>query len=158
LLLTPSGHAHTVSYSALRDQYMRTGEGFLCIYSITSRSSFNELNVFRDQILRVKESSGHSVGGGGHDDGSVPMVLVGNKCDLESKREVTTAEGDDLAKAFGCEHVEVSAKNGSNVEHSFFTLVREIQRRKDARDQTEAERLRRGRKRSMLKPQACALF
>ena len=54
----------------MRDQYMRTGEGFLCVYAITSRSSFDEISAFREQILRVK------------DEDHVPMVLVGNKCDL----------------------------------------------------------------------------
>ena len=42
-------------YSAMRDQYMRTGQGFLCVYSITSRSSFDEIASFREQILRVKD-------------------------------------------------------------------------------------------------------
>jgi GTPase KRas protein len=51
----------------MRDQYMRTGQGFLLVYSVTSRASFEEVNIFRDQIMRVKESS------------SVPLVLVGNK-------------------------------------------------------------------------------
>lgn len=39
----------------MRDQYMRTGQGFLCVYSITSRSSFDEIASFREQILRVKD-------------------------------------------------------------------------------------------------------
>ena len=34
-------------YSAMRDQYMRTGQGFLCTYAITSRSSFDEITAFR---------------------------------------------------------------------------------------------------------------
>merc|ERR1711935_1257800 len=63
-------------YSAMRDQYMRTGEGFLCVYSITSRGSFEEINDFRDQILRVKDAD------------EVPMILVGNKSDLASERQV----------------------------------------------------------------------
>jgi len=42
-------------FSAMRDQYMRTGQGFLCVYAITSRSSFEEISAFREQILRVKE-------------------------------------------------------------------------------------------------------
>merc|ERR1712072_1429183 len=62
-------------YSAMRDQYMRTGQGFLCTYAITSRSSFDEITSFREQILRVK------------DEDKVPMVLVGNKCDLEEERQ-----------------------------------------------------------------------
>src|SRR3989344_5549508 len=83
--------------SAMRNQYMRTGQGFLCIYSITSTSSFEELSVFREQILRVKEED------------RVPMVLVGNKCDLEDSRVVATSQGADLAKSFGCPFIESSA-------------------------------------------------
>ena len=63
----------------MRDQYMRTGEGFLLVYSITNRSSFEEIGNFREQILRVKDAE------------SVPMVLCGNKCDLEEDRQVSCA-------------------------------------------------------------------
>merc|ERR1719237_650426 len=42
-------------YSAMREQYMRTGEGFMCVYSVTSRNSFEEITNFRNQILRVKD-------------------------------------------------------------------------------------------------------
>lgn len=64
-------------YSAMREQYMRTGEGFLLVYSITSRQSFEEITTFQQQILRVKDRD------------YFPMVVVGNKCDLEGEREVT---------------------------------------------------------------------
>ena len=40
-------------YSAMRDQYMRTGQGFICVYAVTSRSAFDEITSFREQILRV---------------------------------------------------------------------------------------------------------
>merc|ERR1712137_540867 len=103
-------------YSAMRDQYMRTGQGFLCTFAITSRSSFDEITSFREQILRVK------------DEDKVPMVLVGNKCDLEEERQVTTVEGQDLAKSFGCPIYETSAKARINVEEAFYELVREIRK------------------------------
>ena len=103
-------------YSAMRDQYMRTGEGFLCVYAITSRSSFEEIDGFREQILRVK------------DEDHVPMCLAGNKCDLNDDRQVTTAEGSDKAKSFGCPFFETSAKSRINVEESFYDLVREIRK------------------------------
>lgn len=61
----------------MREQYMRTGEGFLLVYSITSRQSFEEITTFQQQILRVKDKD------------YFPMVVVGNKCDLENEREVT---------------------------------------------------------------------
>ena len=100
----------------MRDQYMRTGQGFLCVYAITSRTSFDEITSFREQILRVK------------DEDSVPMVLVGNKSDLDSERQVATTEGADLAKSFDCPFLETSAKTRVNVEESFFELVREIRK------------------------------
>eukprot|EP00007_Cunea_sp_BSH-02190019_P006384 CAMPEP_0174236994 /NCGR_PEP_ID=MMETSP0417-20130205/6375_1 /TAXON_ID=242541 /ORGANISM="Mayorella sp, Strain BSH-02190019" /LENGTH=190 /DNA_ID=CAMNT_0015315699 /DNA_START=102 /DNA_END=674 /DNA_ORIENTATION=- len=104
-------------YSAMRDQYMRTGEGFLCVFAITSRSSFEEIDVFREQILRVK------------DEDDVPMVLVGNKCDLQEERQVTSAEGQEKAKSFNCPFFESSAKTRVNVEESFYQLVREIRQK-----------------------------
>jgi len=103
-------------YSAMRDQYMRTGQGFLMVYAITSRSSFEELVGFKDQILRVKEAD------------LVPMVVVGNKSDLESERQVSSQEGQDLAKSFGAPFFETSAKTRVNVEESFYQLVREIRK------------------------------
>lgn len=103
-------------YSAMRDQYMRTGQGFLCVYAVTSRSSFDEITAFREQILRVKDQD------------KVPMVLAGNKCDLADERQVTNAEGQDLAKSFACPFFETSAKARINVEEAFYDLVREIRK------------------------------
>lgn len=61
----------------MREQYMRTGEGFLLVYSITSRQSFEEIMTFQQQILRVKDKD------------YFPIILVGNKCDLEGDRQVS---------------------------------------------------------------------
>jgi GTPase KRas protein len=60
----------------MREQYMRTGEGFLLVYSITSRNSFEEISTFHQQILRVKDKD------------SFPVILIANKCDLEYERQV----------------------------------------------------------------------
>ena len=55
---------------------MRTGEGFLLVYSITSRDSFEEISTFHQQILQVKDKD------------SFPAILIANKCDLEYERQV----------------------------------------------------------------------
>ena len=60
----------------MRDHYMRSGEGFLLVYSITSRSSFEAVSEFYRQILRVKDKD------------SFPVILVANKSDLEYERQV----------------------------------------------------------------------
>lgn len=103
-------------YSAMREQYMRTGEGFLLVYSINNRQSFEEIKTFQQQILRVKDKD------------YFPIIVVGNKCDLESERKVTQQEGEDLAQEFGCKFIETSAKSRINVENAFYDLVREIRR------------------------------
>lgn len=105
-------------YSAMRDQYMRTGQGFLCVYSITNRSTFEEISAFREQILRVKDTD------------KVPMVIVGNKLDLDTERTVSQVEGKELAATYGCPWMETSAKARIRVEDSFFELVREIRKDK----------------------------
>ena len=43
-------------FTAMRDLYMKNGQGFLLVYSITAQSTFNDLQDLRDQILRVKDA------------------------------------------------------------------------------------------------------
>jgi len=113
-------------YSAMREQYMRSGEGFLLVYSITSRNSFEEISTFYQQILRVKDKD------------FFPIILVANKCDLESERQVSTHEGRELAKQFSSRLIETSAKQRINVDEAFYNLVREIRRfNKDAHSQSQ---------------------
>ena len=103
-------------YSAMRDQYMQGGEGFIIVYAINSRDSFDEVTSFRDQILRVKDKD------------KVPMVICGNKCDLDSEREISKTEGEDLTKSFGVPFFECSALSRINIEESFYELVREVRK------------------------------
>eukprot|EP00056_Hartaetosiga_gracilis_P001136 m.42421 g.42421 ORF g.42421 m.42421 type:complete len:194 (+) comp10514_c0_seq1:164-745(+) len=103
-------------YSAMREQYMRTGEGFLLVYSIIDKNSFEEIQTFHSQILRVKDKD------------NFPMILVGNKSDLDSERQVTQKEGEDLALKLKITQVETSAKQRLNVDHAFHELVRLIRR------------------------------
>lgn len=110
-------------YSAMREQYMRTGEGFLLVYSINSKNSLEELQTFYEQILRVKDSD------------QVPVLVVGNKCDLEMERQVSYEEGQALANSFNCPFLETSAKLRINVEEAFFDLVKYVRSSEDAQRQ-----------------------
>ncbi|XP_047213899.1 GTPase KRas-like isoform X1 [Girardinichthys multiradiatus] len=105
-------------YSAMRDQYMRTGEGFLCVFAINNYKSFEDVHLYREQIKRVKDSD------------SVPIVMVGNKSDLSS-RTVETRQAQELARSYGVPFVETSAKTRQGVEEAFYSLVREIRRYKE---------------------------
>jgi GTPase KRas len=104
----------------MRDNYYRTGEGFMCVYAITMADSFDRLDNFFEQILRVTDRDG------------VPFVLVGNKCDLEEQRQVSKAKGKELADKYNCSFMETSAKDNTNVEEAFYTLIRETIKVKDA--------------------------
>jgi len=106
-------------YSAIRDNYYRSGEGFICAFSITDNDSFEATNEFREQILRVKNS-----------DTSIPFILVGNKSDLDSERAVSRTQAQQRADSWGVPYVETSAKTRTNVDCVFYDLMRDIKRRK----------------------------
>ena len=80
---------------------MRTGQGFLCVYSINNRGSFEEISAFREQILRVKDADkvrppaardGEAARSSRAARTQVPMVIVGNKLDLDPGERVVSRE------------------------------------------------------------------
>ncbi|KZT29643.1 24 kDa ras-like protein [Neolentinus lepideus HHB14362 ss-1] len=101
-------------YIAMRGQYMRSSEGFLLVYSITSRQSFEQIIPLYQELLRVKGVV------------SCPVILVGNKCDLDHGRQVTAREARSCAERMGCMFIETSAKTHVRVDDAFYELVREI--------------------------------
>jgi len=113
-LVTILDTAGQEEYSAMKSQWVRSGKGFLLCYSITDQRSFEEVNSLKDFILREKDTD------------QVPMVLVGTKCDLEAHRQVSSMQGADLAKEFGCPFFETSSKMNINVEYAFFEAVRQV--------------------------------
>ncbi|KAF8206814.1 P-loop containing nucleoside triphosphate hydrolase protein [Mycena galopus ATCC 62051] len=99
----------------IQEHYVRS-EGFLVVYSITSRDSFKQVRAHHQKILGWKASD------------DVPAIIVANKCDLEPERQVSIDDGRDLAEQLGCMFIEVSAKQGRNLQKAFFDLVRKIRR------------------------------
>lgn len=63
-------------YTAMRDQYMRVGQGFLLVFAVNNPKSFADIDRYREEIRRLKDSD------------HIPMVLVGNKCDLTSRQVI----------------------------------------------------------------------
>lgn len=105
-------------FSAVRDRYMRDGEGFMLIYSLTQRSTFLPMTRFYEQIKRAKDTTKH-----------VPVVLVGNKSDkADVEREVPFGDGEMLAQTFDCPFFETSAKLRNNIDEAFHELVRQIKK------------------------------
>ena len=102
-------------FAMMREQFMVKADGFLMMYAINTRASFDDLQRFRDQALHVQDTS------------KFPMILVANKCDLPLiQRRVSVKEGQELAKEWDIPFFESSAKTATNVSESFFQLVREI--------------------------------
>ena len=101
------------------DIVCREGQGFILVYSIASRATFDRLDVFRQAMLKVKRQK-------------PVFMLVGNKCDKQYEREVSRDEGAQLARTFGCDFLETSAKTAINVERLFTTLVRLLRQTKQA--------------------------
>ncbi|GLD59087.1 ras-related protein Ral-B [Lates japonicus] len=106
-------------YAAIRDNYFRSGEGFLLVFSITEHESFTATAEFREQILRVKA-----------EEDKIPLLLVGNKSDLEERRQVSVEEARGKAEEWGVQYVETSAKTRANVDKVFFDLMREVRGKK----------------------------
>lgn len=107
--------AGTEQFASMRDLYIKNGQGFIVVYSVTSLQSFYDIKSMRDQIVRVKGMREF-----------IPLLLVGNKCDMISQREVKTMDGVELAQLWGCPFVEASARSAQNVDNLFAEIVREM--------------------------------
>uniref|UniRef100_A0A4W2DJG4 Muscle RAS onco homolog n=2 Tax=Bovidae TaxID=9895 RepID=A0A4W2DJG4_BOBOX len=102
-------------FSAMREQYMRTGDGFLIVFSVTDKASFEHVDRFHQLILRVKDRE------------SFPMILVANKVDLMHLRKITREQGKEMATKHNIPYIETSAKDPPlNVDKAFHDLVRVI--------------------------------
>ncbi|NXK73783.1 RAP2A protein, partial [Amazona guildingii] len=106
--------AGTEQFASMRDLYIKNGQGFILVYSLVNQQSFQDIRPMRDQIIRVKRYE------------KVPVILVGNKVDLESEREVSLSEGRALAEEWGCPFMETSAKSKTMVDELFAEIVRQM--------------------------------
>ncbi|KAL3231706.1 Ras-related protein RSR1 [Nakaseomyces bracarensis] len=107
--------AGVAQFTAMRELYIKSGMGFLLVYSVTDRDSLRELMELKEQVLRIKDSE------------RVPMVLVGNKADLVDDRRITVEEGIGVSSQWGkVPFYETSALLRSNVDEVFVDLVRQI--------------------------------
>ncbi|KAL5006344.1 hypothetical protein ScPMuIL_015150 [Solemya velum] len=121
-------------FSAMREQYMRKGDGFLLVYSVTDYLSYENIRNFYTLILRVKDRDNY------------PMILVANKVDLVHQRKVTEEQGKELASQLRIPYIETSAKDPPlNVDLAFHEVVRVI--REQPVDLKNTRRRRRGKRR-----------
>ncbi|KAK1758526.1 P-loop containing nucleoside triphosphate hydrolase protein [Echria macrotheca] len=109
--------AGTEQFVAMRDLYMKTGHGFILVFSITSRASLEEVLNLREEIIRIK------------DDVKVPIVIVGNKADLVDQRQVDRARAFSISQRWQAPYYETSARTRTNVDEVFVDLCRQMLRR-----------------------------
>eukprot|EP01105_Mastigella_eilhardi_P014273 TRINITY_DN3256_c0_g2_i2.p1 TRINITY_DN3256_c0_g2~~TRINITY_DN3256_c0_g2_i2.p1 ORF type:complete len:198 (+),score=63.32 TRINITY_DN3256_c0_g2_i2:50-643(+) len=98
-------------YTVLREQNFIKANGFLLVYSVADKSSFESIPDFYKKILSYMSV------------GKMPMVLCGNKCDLPI-RVISKAEGAKLSESLKVTFMETSAKDRTNVDEAFYVLVR----------------------------------
>ena len=101
-------------YQNMMDMWISFGEGFLLVFAINDKESFTLLRGKHDRVLKGK----HRV--------KCPILLVGNKQDLESERQVTYAEAKAQADSWGIEYMETSAKTNFNCKEAFEKLAQKI--------------------------------
>ncbi|KAF9927581.1 GTP-binding protein [Linnemannia zychae] len=93
--------------------------GYVLVYSVTSKQSFDMVSVIRDKILNYTGTDW------------APIVLVGNKTDLQGQRQVSREEGEELAAKWKCLSCETSAKTKKNIERTFELMLAEIEKSTD---------------------------
>ncbi|XP_028281803.1 GTP-binding protein GEM [Parambassis ranga] len=103
------------------EHYMQTGDAYLLLYSITDRTSFLRASELRITLRRFRPAQ------------YTPIILVGNKCDLVRRREVSVSEGRACAAVFDCKFIETSAAMQHNVWEAFRGIVRQLRLRRDSK-------------------------
>ena len=106
-------------YRAISLNSIKSADGIVLMYDITNKKSFDDISNWMKNIRQLQGNE-------------FPMILVGNKCDLESKRIVTYEEGIELSKTYKIPFFEVSNKKGINIEESSLELIKQIIEKKEA--------------------------
>ena len=101
-------------YQNMMDMWISFGEGFLLVFAINDKESFNLLKIKHERVLKGKHGA------------KCPILLVGNKQDLESERQISYAEAKAQADSWGIEYIETSAKTNFNCKEAFEKLAQNI--------------------------------
>jgi len=104
---------HVQSRAFSEPPFLTGAAGALLVYDVTRRETFNHLNTWLEDARQ-------------HSNNNMTIMLIGNKCDLEQKRQVSTEEGEAFAKEHGLVFLETSAKTAHNVDDAFVQTAQAI--------------------------------
>merc|ERR1712038_177747 len=103
-------------FRTITSSYYRGAHGIIVVYDVTDQESFNNVKQWLQEIDRYACEN-------------VNKLLVGNKCDLTTKKVVDYTTAKEYADQLGIPFLETSAKNATNVEQAFMTMAAEIKNR-----------------------------
>ncbi|EDO40167.1 predicted protein [Nematostella vectensis] len=103
-------------FRTITSSYYRGAHGIIVVYDVTDQESFNNVKQWLQEIDRYACEN-------------VNKLLVGNKCDLTTKKVVDFTTAKEYAESLGVPFLETSAKNATNVEQAFMTMAAEIKNR-----------------------------
>ena len=103
-------------FRTITSSYYRGAHGIIVVYDVTDQASFSNVKQWLQEIDRYACEN-------------VNKLLVGNKCDLTTKKVVDYNTAKEFADGLGIPFLETSAKNSTNVEQAFICMANEIQRR-----------------------------
>ncbi|GMI63961.1 RAB GTPase homolog 1C [Hibiscus trionum] len=103
-------------FRTITSSYYRGAHGIIIVYDVTDEESFNNVKQWLIEIGR-------------HASENVNKVLVGNKCDLTSRKVVSYETAKAFADELGIPFLETSAKNATNVEDAFMAMTTSIKNR-----------------------------
>ncbi|XP_036043860.1 GTP-binding protein Di-Ras2 [Onychomys torridus] len=137
LQITDTTGSH--QFPAMQRLSISKGHAFILVYSITSRQSLEELKPIYEQICEIKG-----------DVESIPIMLVGNKCDESPNREVQSSEAEALARTWKCAFMETSAKLNHNVKELFQELLN-LEKRRTVSLQIDGKKSKQQKRKEKLK-------
>ena len=100
-------------YKAITGAYYKGSKGALVVYDITQKKTFENIEKWVNDL----KAAG---------DPKITIILIGNKNDLDDKRQVSKDQGEEKARSFGCAFLETSAYSGDNIDIAFNLMVKEI--------------------------------
>ena len=100
-------------YRSISLNVIKNAQGVILMYDITNKKSFESITRWMESIREIKGNY-------------FPIILLGNKCELEEKRVVSKNDAEQLAQKYGIELFEVSNKAGINIDEAGLCIINKV--------------------------------